>query len=163
MTNLLDWLAVTEPDVVCLQEFKATDRQFPQTAIEGSRLWRVWKGQPTWNGVAILARGAKPVLTRTELPGTPNDRQARYIEAAVKAFLSLPYMRRMATRNPDRNSTSNSPGRTRLDGGHVGGIGLHPLSHQIPNAVRLAGESSAWVPRRPTFPRRGGQPSPAPE
>lgn len=38
-------------------------------------------------GVAILARGAEPILTRTELPGDPDDRQARYIEAAVRGIL----------------------------------------------------------------------------
>ena len=87
LTNLLDWLAATEPDVVCLQELKATDRQFPQTAIAEAGYGAVWKGQPTWNGIAILARGTRPVLTRTELPGAPNDRQARYIEAAVNGIL----------------------------------------------------------------------------
>jgi exodeoxyribonuclease-3 len=47
----------------------------------------VWRGQPAWNGVAILARGAEPVLTRGELPGDAGDRQARYIEAAVNGVL----------------------------------------------------------------------------
>jgi exodeoxyribonuclease-3 len=37
--------------------------------------------------VAILARGAEPVLTRDLLPGDPDDRQARYIEAAVNGVL----------------------------------------------------------------------------
>lgn len=47
----------------------------------------VWKGQRTWNGVAILARGAEPVLTRAALPGDPADSQARYIEAAINGVL----------------------------------------------------------------------------
>src|SRR5690606_30687639 len=47
----------------------------------------VWHGQSTWNGVAILARGADPVLTRDELPGDAADREARYIEAAVNGIL----------------------------------------------------------------------------
>jgi exodeoxyribonuclease-3 len=37
--------------------------------------------------VAILARGAEPVLTRAALPGDPADGQARYIEAAVNGVL----------------------------------------------------------------------------
>jgi exodeoxyribonuclease-3 len=37
--------------------------------------------------VAILARGQKPVLTRRGLPGDPDDRAARYIEAAVNGIL----------------------------------------------------------------------------
>jgi exodeoxyribonuclease-3 len=47
----------------------------------------VWRGQRTWNGVAILARNADPVLTRTELPGDATDNEARYIEAAVKGII----------------------------------------------------------------------------
>jgi exodeoxyribonuclease-3 len=47
----------------------------------------MWQGQPTWNGVAILARGAAPVLTRSALPGDASDRQSRYIEAAVAGVL----------------------------------------------------------------------------
>ena len=47
----------------------------------------MWQGQPTWNGVAVLARGAAPVLTRSALPGDASDRQSRYIEAAVAGVL----------------------------------------------------------------------------
>ena len=87
LPNLLTWLAESKPDVVCLQELKATDRQFPMTAIEAAGYGAVWHGQSAWNGVAILARNATPVLVRTELPGDPADTQARYIEAAVDGVL----------------------------------------------------------------------------
>jgi len=81
--NLLEWLRAAEPDVVCLQELKAADVDFPAAAIEKAGYGAVWRGQKSWNGVAILARDCEPVLTRTELPGDPADRQSRYIEAAV--------------------------------------------------------------------------------
>ena len=42
-----------------------------------------WRGQRTWNGVAILSRGREPIVTRTDLPGDVNDSQSRYLEAAV--------------------------------------------------------------------------------
>ncbi len=87
LDNLLAWLAATEPDVVCLQELKATDGQFPKPAIEAAGYGAVWRGQAAWNGVAILARESEPVLTRTELPGDPSDTQSRYIEAAVNGIL----------------------------------------------------------------------------
>lgn len=83
---LLAWLKQAKPDVVCLQELKATHEAFPASAIEGAGYHFAHKGEKTWNGVAILAR-ARPVLTRTELPGDPSDRQSRYIEAAVKGTL----------------------------------------------------------------------------
>jgi exodeoxyribonuclease-3 len=84
---LLAWLKQAKPDIVCLQELKAAHESFPGTAIEGAGYHFVHRGEKTWNGVAILARGARPVLTRMELPGDPSDRQSRYIEAAVKGIL----------------------------------------------------------------------------
>src|SRR4051812_7173908 len=87
LENLLAWLAEAKPDVVCLQELKATQSAFPQAALRDAGYGAVWQGQHAWNGVAILARGAEPVLTRTGLPGDPADTQARYIEAAVNGVL----------------------------------------------------------------------------
>lgn len=87
LPNLLAWLEESQPDVVCLQELKATDEAFPAVAIRQAGYGAVWKGQRTWNGVAILAREMDPVLTRAALPGDPADDQARYIEAAVNGVL----------------------------------------------------------------------------
>ena len=87
LANLLDWLRAAEPDVVCLQELKAADSEFPRAAIEGEGYGAVWRGQRTWNGVAILARGSEPIVTRTALPGDDADTQSRYLEAAVKGIL----------------------------------------------------------------------------
>lgn len=87
LTNLLAWLAAARPDVVCLQELKCTDGAFPLGRLEEAGYGAVWAGQKSWNGVAILALGATPVLTRAALPGDPADEQARYIEAAVRGIL----------------------------------------------------------------------------
>jgi exodeoxyribonuclease-3 len=87
LSNLLQWLDDTRPDVACLQELKSEDRNFPIAAIEAAGYGAVWHGERSWNGVAILARGATPVLTRRILPGDTTDRQARYIEAAVGGVL----------------------------------------------------------------------------
>lgn len=87
LPNLLEWLEAATPDVVCLQELKAAQDAFPASELEAAGYGAVWRGQRTWNGVAILARGAAPVLTRRELPGDPKDDQARYIEAAVSGIL----------------------------------------------------------------------------
>ncbi|MBN9307476.1 MAG: exodeoxyribonuclease III [Devosia sp. 67-54] len=81
------WLAAARPDVVCLQELKCTDRQFPASALAEAGYGAAWVGQSTWNGVAILARGAEPVVTATALPGDDSDTQARYIEAAVNGVV----------------------------------------------------------------------------
>jgi exodeoxyribonuclease-3 len=83
LPNLLRWLRSSRPDAVCLQELKSTDADFPIDAIQKAGYGAVWRGQKTWNGVAILSRKTDPVLIRTELPGDARDAQARYIEAAV--------------------------------------------------------------------------------
>ncbi len=87
LPNLLGWLETARPDVVCLQELKAADEAFPAAVFREAGYGAVWHGQRTWNGVAILARDAEPVLTRKGLPGDPTDGQSRYIEAAVRGIL----------------------------------------------------------------------------
>ena len=87
LPNLLRWLRAAKPDVVTLQELKSPDDDFPISAINKAGYGAVWRGQKTWNGVAILARNAEPVLIRTELPGDRDDHEARYIEAAVNGII----------------------------------------------------------------------------
>ena len=87
LANLLAWLKDSRPDVVCLQELKCTDDAFPAKAIARAGYRAVWRGQKSWNGVAILSRAGEPVLSATTLPGDPADTQARYIEAAVDGIL----------------------------------------------------------------------------
>ena len=87
LPNLLAWLAFAKPDVVCLQELKAGHDAFPIDAVRAAGYGAVWRGERTWNGVAILARDAEPVLIRDALPGNPSDNQSRYIEAAVDGVL----------------------------------------------------------------------------
>ena len=87
LPNLLRWLRAAKPDIVCLQELKSPDADFPIQAIEKAGYGAVWRGQKTWNGVAILARNAEPVLVRNTLPGDRDDQEARYIEAAVSGVL----------------------------------------------------------------------------
>ena len=87
LSNLLDWLSIAEPDVVCLQELKAVDAEFPAAKIAKAGYGAAWQGEKSWNGVAILARGCDPVVTRRALPGDADDKQSRYIEAAVNGVL----------------------------------------------------------------------------
>ena len=87
LANLLAWLRQAKPDIVALQELKSTDADFPCAAIEKAGYGAVWCGQKSWNGVAILARRAVPILTRNSLPGDASDKQARYIEAAISGII----------------------------------------------------------------------------
>ncbi len=56
LPQLLDWLAAQQPDVVCLQETKAEDHNFPQQALAVAGYHVVFCGQKTYNGVALLSR-----------------------------------------------------------------------------------------------------------
>src|SRR5262245_55393061 len=87
LANLLHWLRTTKPDVVSLQELKAADAEFPQAALAKAGYGAVWRGQKSWNGVAILGRDCEPIVTRDALPGDADDKQSRYIEAAVNGVL----------------------------------------------------------------------------
>jgi exodeoxyribonuclease-3 len=66
---------------------KCEQNAFPAEALAKAGYGAVWRGQKTWNGVAILAKKAEPVLTRIALPGDRNDPEARYIEAAVRGIV----------------------------------------------------------------------------
>jgi exodeoxyribonuclease-3 len=84
---LLRWLDQAQPDIVCLQELKSPQEKFPKYALKKAGYGAIWQGQKSWNGVAILARGADPIETRRGLPGDPDDVQSRYIEAAIKGLI----------------------------------------------------------------------------
>ncbi len=88
LANLLAWLAAAQPDVVCLQELRVRDGEFPRQALEAAGYGAFWQAQPTrYNGVAILARDAQPVPVRRGLPDDAAGAPARYIEAAVDGIL----------------------------------------------------------------------------
>jgi exodeoxyribonuclease-3 len=87
LANLLCWLEREKPEVVCLQELKTEHGGFPSDALRSQGYEAVWVGERSWNGVAILAREQQPLVTRTELPGDDHDKQARYLEAAVRGVL----------------------------------------------------------------------------
>ena len=84
---LLDWLARTSPDVVCLQELKTDARRFPITALRDAGYGAAWNAEGAYNGVAILTKGGDPLITRRTLPGDAADTQCRYIEAAIQGVL----------------------------------------------------------------------------
>jgi exodeoxyribonuclease III len=84
---LLEWLSRFSPDVACLQELKAPQEKFPEAAILEAGYHAIWHGQKSWNGVAILAKGKKPIENRRALPGDPEDLQSRYIEATIDGMV----------------------------------------------------------------------------
>ena len=88
LPRLIEWLAETAPDVVCLQEIKTGDATFPARAIADAGYGAVWHGQRSHHGVAILAKDASPREIRRGLPGDPDDREARYLEAETMGIVT---------------------------------------------------------------------------
>ena len=82
--RLLEWLAARKPDVVCLQELKATDDDFPYLELRAAGYHAVIAGQTSWNGVAILAK-EPPELVVSELVGAA-DAGARFIVARASGL-----------------------------------------------------------------------------
>ncbi|HKB58800.1 MAG TPA: exodeoxyribonuclease III [Gallionellaceae bacterium] len=56
LPHLLEWLGANSVDVVCLQETKQQDADFPREALQQAGYHSVFSGQKTYNGVAILSR-----------------------------------------------------------------------------------------------------------
>ena len=84
---LLRWLQEAQPDIVCLQELKSPDANFPAAAIRDAGYGVLFHGQRAWNGVAILARGREPIETGRGVPGFEDDTQSRYLEAVVDGIV----------------------------------------------------------------------------
>jgi exodeoxyribonuclease-3 len=77
-----EWVKEEKPDVLCLQEIKCEDPNFPAAAFEDLGYTCAVHGQKTYNGVAILARGKLENIERG-LPGDESDEQARFLSATV--------------------------------------------------------------------------------
>ena len=80
--RLFAWLEETQPDIVCLQETKCPDGQFPALALQLAGYRSVYHGEKSYNGVAILAKNELYDI-RTSLRDEVVDPQARVVAATV--------------------------------------------------------------------------------
>jgi exodeoxyribonuclease-3 len=78
---LAEFLAEKQPDVVCLQELKIVEEEFPHLELRASGYHAVLSGQQGWNGVAVIAK-ERPEVVMRELPGAV-EHGARFIVAKV--------------------------------------------------------------------------------
>jgi exodeoxyribonuclease-3 len=83
--RLLEWLSSTQPDVVCLQETKCMDEQFPVLDLKAAGYHSVFHGQKSYNGVAIVSK-MEPSKVRVALCDEEADPQARLIAATVNGL-----------------------------------------------------------------------------
>ena len=80
--RLFDWLEAVKPDIVCLQETKCPDDQFPALALQAVGYRSAYHGEKSYNGVAILAK-REPRDVRPSLCDEVVDPQARVIAATI--------------------------------------------------------------------------------
>src|ERR1700761_3705136 len=76
------YLKEAAPDVLCLQELKCQDEQFPRDAFESLGYNCAVHGQKSYNGVAILSKRPMEDVT-PRLPGDDADNHSRYMEALI--------------------------------------------------------------------------------
>jgi len=88
LPRLLDWLQTASPDVVCLQETKCVDEQFPREPIEDLGYQIELFGQKTYNGVAILSKRRMENVIRG-FPDDDEDAQKRVIGATIDDVMLL--------------------------------------------------------------------------
>ncbi len=81
--RLFAWLEESKPDVVCLQETKCSDEQFPLLALQAAGYQAVYHGEKSYNGVAILSK-AEPEEVILGLRDATEDAQTRLISATIE-------------------------------------------------------------------------------
>ncbi|MEZ4455756.1 MAG: exodeoxyribonuclease III [Gemmatimonadales bacterium] len=132
LERLITWLGAHSPDVVCLQELKVTDEEFPLPEVEAAGYRAVFHGQRTYNGVAILSRTEASDVA-TGFDGGAEDEQARLISASVGGirFLSAYF--------PNGKSVGSDKWAYKLD--WMGRLAAHLRSHYRPDEpLVLAGD-----------------------
>jgi exodeoxyribonuclease-3 len=81
MPIILEWLGKEKPDVLCLQESKVQDKDFPVKEFEAQGYQAAFKGQKSYNGVAIVTR---PTMTKVETGLYKSaDEEARFLRAEI--------------------------------------------------------------------------------
>ncbi len=82
LENAERWLKEFQPDVVCMQEIKCIDENFPSQVFEDLGYNVAVHGQKTYNGVALLSKTPMEDIL-IGLPGDESDDHARFIEATI--------------------------------------------------------------------------------
>lgn len=81
LPQVLDWLDARKPDVLCIQETKLQDKDFPATEIEKLDYHVAFCGQKAYNGVAVISRLPMEGI-QTDLPGL-EDPERRVLSGQI--------------------------------------------------------------------------------
>lgn len=84
LERLHDWVGYAEPDIICLQETKKSDDEFPAMELLAHGYETAHHGQGRWNGVAILSRVGLADIVAGFADGGPDDPEARLVSATCE-------------------------------------------------------------------------------
>ncbi len=84
MGIIIDWLAKENPDILCLQETKVQDKDFPAEPFEAIGYQALFRGQKSYNGVAVISKFASDEIRKNLYEG--DDAQARFISLRMSEF-----------------------------------------------------------------------------
>ncbi|MGI9311985.1 MAG: exodeoxyribonuclease III, partial [Alphaproteobacteria bacterium] len=87
---LTSWLKNNQPDILCLQETKCVNEEFPKDHFESMGYIVYLNGQKSFNGVAILSKYELTDLD-FQIYHDKEEEQARFIEAVLKKPNNLPF------------------------------------------------------------------------
>jgi exodeoxyribonuclease-3 len=79
---VVDWLARHQPDVMCLQETKVPDEQFPLDAFREAGYHATFRGMKSYNGVATLSR-ERPEYVMHGLHEGPDNEDTRILQTVI--------------------------------------------------------------------------------
>jgi len=86
--RVLNWLQANEPDIICLQELKCTEADFPFDEVSSLGYIATVHGQKTYNGVAILSFD-EPSEVIVGLGDDEDDPQARLVSAVIEGIRTV--------------------------------------------------------------------------
>src|SRR2546428_12305289 len=81
--RLFDWLEAIKPDIVCLQETKCPDDQFPALALQAVGYRSAYHGEKSYNGVGLIAERVPPGF-RSSLCGVGGDSLGRGVPPTLR-------------------------------------------------------------------------------
>ena len=85
MPLVLDWLAANQPDVLCMQETKVQDSEFPAAAFRDAGYHAAFRGMKGYNGVATLTR-REPEAVLHGLCEGPDSEDVRILQTVVNGI-----------------------------------------------------------------------------
>ncbi len=90
LSRVVPWLQEHSPDIVCMQETKVVDDQFPKELLEDEGYNLMVSGQKTYNGVAVLAQHQiENVITELPDPSTADEKEKRVLGCCIEDFMIL--------------------------------------------------------------------------